>query len=193
MAVTLAVPAKVMGGRHSFGDNQLNVGREAPDRGPAQEVIAEMARLLRDTRGSLLLGGSVLSILTIGIALEATLSPSVLRPGLDPVVGVACVGLLGCVVLCWLRAAALLLLASRPVLDQLNEHRWRTGAPVDPRVRWLSMPSVVDSEVAWTWTQVNLMLGAARIRRQRLHLADTWTFITVACFLAWTVAVLLGA
>ena len=193
MAVTLAVPAKVMGGRHSFGDDQLDADLEAPDRGPAQEVIAEMARLLRDTRGSMLLGGSVLSALTIGIALEAALSPSVLRPGLDPVIGVASVGLLGCVVLCWLRAAALLLLASRPVLDQLNEHRWRTGAPVDPRVRWLSMPSVVDSEVAWTWTQVNLMLGAARIRRQRLHLADTWTFITVACFLAWTVAVLLGA
>ena len=162
MAVTLAVPAKVMGGRHSFGDDQLDADREAPDRGPAQEVIAEMARLLRDTRGSMFLGGSVLSALTIGIALEAALSPSVLRPGL---VGVACVSLLGCVVLCWPRAAALLLLASRPVLDQLNEHRWRTGAPVDPRVRWLSMPSVADSEVAWTWTQVNLMLGAARIRR----------------------------
>jgi len=37
------------------------------------------------------------------------------------------------------------------------------------------------------------MLGAARVRRERLHLADTWTFITVACFLAWTMAVLLGA
>ena len=143
------------------------------------------------TRGaSILLGGSVLSALTIGIALEAALSPSVLRPGLA---GVVCVSLLGCVVLCWLRAAALRLLASRPVLDQLDEHRWRTGAPVDPRVSWLTMPTVVDSEAAWTWTQVNLMLGAARIRRERLHLADTWTFITVACFLAWTVAVLLGA
>ena len=191
MAVTLAVPAKVMGGRHSFGDDQLDAGREAPDRGPAQDVIAEMAGLLRDTRGSMLLGGSVLSALTIGIALEAALSPSVLRPGLAR--GVVCVSLLGCVILCWLRAAALLLLASRPVLDQLNEHRWRTGAPLDPRVRWLTMPSVEDSEAAWTWTRVNLMLGAARIRRERLHLADTWTFITVACFLAWTVAVLLGA
>ena len=108
-------------------------------------------------------------------------------------VGLTCVSLLGGVILCWLRAAALLLLASRPVLDQLNEHRWRTGAPLDPRVRWLTMPSVEDSEAAWTWTRVNLMLGAARIRRERLHLAGTWTVITVACFLAWTVAVLLGA
>jgi len=190
MAVSLAVPAETMGGRHSFGDDQIDADREAPDRGPAQDVIAELAALLRDTRGSLLLGGSVLSALTIGIALEAALSPSVLRPGLA---GVACVSLLAGVVLCWLRAAALLLLASRPVLDQLNDHRWRTGAPVDPRARWLTMPSVEDSEAAWNWTRVNLMLGAARIRRERLHLADTWTFITVACFLAWTVAVLLGA
>jgi hypothetical protein len=103
------------------------------------------------------------------------------------------VSLLGCVVICWLRAAGLLLLASRPVLDQLNDHRWRTGAPLDPRVRWRSLPSPEDSQAAWDWTRVNLMLGAARVRRERLHLAGTWTFITVACFLLWTVAVLLGA
>jgi len=40
---------------------------------------------------------------------------------------------------------------------------------------------------------VNLLLGAARIRRERIHLMDTWTFVTGACFLAWTLAVLLGA
>ena len=190
MAVTLAVPAETMSGRYSFGDDQLDADREAPDRGPAQDVIAEMAALLRNTRGSMLLGGSVLSALTIGIALEAALSPSVLRPGLA---GVAYVSLLGAVIGCWLRAAALLLLAGRPVLDQLNEHRWRTGAPLDPRVWWLNMPSVEDSEAAWTWTRVNLMLGAARIRQERLHLADTWTLITIGCFLAWTAAVLFGA
>jgi len=190
MAVTLAVPAEAMRGRHSFGDDQLGADREAPDRGPAQDVILEMARLLRDTRGSMLLGGSVLSALTIGIALEAAFSPSVLRPGLA---GVVSVSLLGCVIVCWLRAAALLLLANRPVLDQLNDHRWRTGAPLDPRVRWLGLPSPEDSEAAWDWNRINLMLGAARVRRERIHLADTWTLITVACFLLWTVAVLLGA
>ncbi len=190
MAVTLAVPAEAMRGRHSFGDDRLDADREAPDRGPAQDVIVEMAGLLRDTRGSMLLGGSVLSALTIGIALEAALSPSVLRPGLP---GMLCVSLLGCVIVCWLRAAALLLLANRPVLDQLNEHRWRTGAPLDPRVRWLNLPSVEDSEAAWDWARLNLMLGAARVRRERIHLADTWMFITVVFFLVWTMAVLLGA
>jgi hypothetical protein len=38
-----------------------------------------------------------------------------------------------------------------------------------------------------------MMLGAARVRRERIQLADTWTFITVACFLLWTATVLLGA
>ncbi len=57
----------------------------------------------------------------------------------------------------------------------------------------LTLPSIQDSEAAWNWTRVNLMLSAARIRRERIHLADTWTFITAACFLIWTVSVLLGA
>jgi hypothetical protein len=189
MAVTVAVPAKAMRGRHSFGDDGLDAGREAPDRGPAQNQIAEMAVLLSNTRGSTILGGSVLAALTIGIAVEAAFSPSVLRPGLA---GVLSVSLLGCVIVCWLRAVALLLLAGRPVLDQLNDHRWRTGAPLDPRVRWLSTPGA-DGDAVWSWARVNMMLGAARVRRERIQRADTWTFITVACFLLWTAAVLLGA
>jgi len=190
MAVTVAVPAEAMRGRHSFGHDHLDADREAPDRGPVQNQIAEMAVLLGNTRGSMILGGSVLSALTIGIAVEAAFSPSVPRPGLA---GVVTVGLLGCVIVCWLRATALLLLAGRPVLDQLNDHRWRTGAPLDPRVRWLSTPPVGDGEAAWSWAHVNMMLGAARVRRERIQLADTWTFIAVACFLLWTATVLLGA
>jgi hypothetical protein len=190
MAVTVAVPADAMRGRHSFGDDRLDSGREASDRGPAQNQIAEIAVLLSNTRGSMILGGSFLSALAIGIAVEAAFSPSVLRPGLAGVVGVS---LLGGMIVCWLRAAALLLLAGRPVLDQLNDHRWRTGAPLDPRVRWLSMPTAGESQAAWSWTRVNMMLGAARVRRERIQKAGTWTFITIACFLLWTAAVLLGA
>jgi len=189
MAVTVAVSTDVMGGRHSFGDERLAADREATDRGPAQDQIAEMARLLRGTRGSALLDGSILGALSVGIALEAAFSPSVLRPGLA---GAVCVSLLGVLVLCWLRAASLLLLAGRAVLDQLNDHRWRTGAPLDPRVRWLAGPPA-GGEAAWDWAQVNLMLGAVRVRRERIGSADTWAFITLACFLAWTVTVLLGA
>ena len=35
-----------------------------PDQGPAQETIGEMAGLLRDTRSSITLGGSVLSAIS---------------------------------------------------------------------------------------------------------------------------------
>ena len=38
--------------------------RAQPDQGPAQEIIGEMARLLRDPRSSMLLGGSTLSPIT---------------------------------------------------------------------------------------------------------------------------------
>jgi len=195
MAATLAVPAEAMRGRRSFGEDHPGadrdqLDRELPDRGPAQEAIAEMAWLLRDTRGSMLLDGSVLSAITIGIAVEAAFSHSVLRPD---AVGLACAGLLAALIICWLRAGVLLLLAGRPVLDQLNDQRWRAGAPVDPRVRWLTVPPSEENVDAWNWARVNLLLGAARIRRERIHLVDTWTFITAACFLAWMTAVLLGA
>jgi hypothetical protein len=52
-----------------------------PDQGPAQANISEMTGMLRDTRGNMLLGGGVLSAITISIVLEAELSPRVLRPG----------------------------------------------------------------------------------------------------------------
>ena len=194
MAATQAVPAEAMRGRRSFGADHPGADRdqlerELPDRGPAQEAIAEMARLLHDTRDGMFLDGSVLSVITIGIAVEAAFSPSVLRPSMA---GLACGALLAGLIICWLRAGALLLLAGRPVLDQLNDQRWRAGAPLDPRrARWLTIPP--SEENADGWARVNLLLGAARIRRERIHLVDTWTFITAACFLAWTATVLLGA
>ena len=71
-------------------------GRALPDRaqldqGPAQEIIGQMAWLLRDTRGSMLLGGSVLSAIAVGISLEAAFSGQALRPG---AIGAVNVGLL---------------------------------------------------------------------------------------------------
>lgn len=38
--------------------------RAQPDQGPAQEIVGEMTRLLRNTHSSILLGGSVLSTIT---------------------------------------------------------------------------------------------------------------------------------
>jgi len=42
-----------------------------PDQGPAQETIGEMAWLLRDTRGSIILGGNVLGAITVAAGLAA--------------------------------------------------------------------------------------------------------------------------
>ena len=148
-----------------------------------------MAGLLRDTRGSMLLGGSVLSAITIAIALEAAFSHTALRPGLA---GVFSVVLLGSLIGCWLRAVALLLLAGRPLLDQLNDHRWRTGGPVDPRVKWLTLPTIEDSAA-----ELELGPGEPPARRGT-HPAGAdppgrYLDLYHRClFLAWTAAIFLG-
>jgi hypothetical protein len=170
-------------------DKPARPNRVRPDDRHAQEVIGVMAGLLRDTRGSMLLGGIVLGAATIGIVLEAVLSGRAVRPGAAGAVNaVLLCGLLSC----WLRAAILLALAGRPVLNTLSELRWRTGAPLDPRAGWLTLPPACTSPQEWTWTRAHLLLGAARLARYRTQLAGTWAFITAAYFLVWTATVFLG-
>jgi hypothetical protein len=163
--------------------------RAQPDQGPAQGAIGEMARLLRDTRGSMLLGGSVLSAITVAIGLEASLSGRVVRAG---VIGAVNVGLLSGLLLCCLTAVVMLALANRPVHNALSEMRWRTGAPLDPRAGWLTLPPAGADPEEWTWTRAHLLLGAARLARRRAQIADTWTYIAAAYFLVWIVVILLG-
>ena len=160
-----------------------------PDQGPAQEIIGEMAWLLRDTRSSMILGGSVLSAITVAIGLEAAFSGQAVRPG---VAGVANVGLLAGLLLCLLTAVIMLALASRPVHNALSEMRWKTGAPVDPRAGWLTLPPAGADPEEWTWARAHLLLGAARLARRRAQIADTWTYIAAAYFLVWIVVILLG-
>jgi hypothetical protein len=163
--------------------------RSQPDQGPAQEIIGEMAWLLRDTRGSMILGGSVLSAITVGIGLEAAFSSHVMRPG---VLGVVNAALLSGLLLCWLTAVITLALSSRPVHNALSDMRWKTGAPVDPRAGWLTLPPPGTDPEEWTWTRAHLLVGAAGLARRRTQIADTWTYITAAYFLVWTVVILLG-
>ena len=148
-----------------------------------------MAALLRNTRGSMIADGMVLSATTIGIALEAAFSARVVRPDL---VGAVNVGLLCGLLLCWLRAVTLLALAGRPVLDALSEIRWKTGAPLDTRPRWLTLPPQGTDPDEWTWMRAHMLVGAARLGRYRVQLADTWTYVTAAYFVVWTVIVFLG-
>jgi hypothetical protein len=148
-----------------------------------------MAGLLRETHGNMQMDGGLLSAIVIGIALETGLSARVLRPGL---LGIANIGLLCWLVFCWVTAVAFLALAGRPVLNSLSELRWGTGAPTDPRAGWLTLPAVGTNPDQWTWSRAHLLLGAARLARHRIQLADTWTCITVACFLVWTTVIFLG-
>ena len=163
--------------------------RAQPDQGPAQEAIGEMARLLRDTRSSMFLGGGVLSALTIAIGLEAAFSGRTARPG---VTGAVNAGLLAGLLACWLTAVIMLAIANRPVHDTLSEMRWKLGAPVDPRAGWLTLPSAGAGPQEWTWARAHLLLGAARLARRRTQIADTWTHIAAAYFLLWTAVSLLG-
>ena len=175
------------------GDRALP-GRALPDRaqtdrGPAHEIISEMASLLLDTRGSLLLGGMVLSTITIGIGLEVAFSARLMHPG---VAGAFNYGLLIGLIVCWLMAIIMLARAARPVHHALSHLRWRTGAPVDPRPRWMTLPPAETTPEEWAWTRAHLLLGAAYMNRSRIQAADTWTYITAAYFLVWSGLILLG-
>jgi hypothetical protein len=159
------------------------------DEEPAYPLIGEMAGLLRSTRGSMLAGASVLSSIAIGAALQAGIWAKVLR--LSPA-GVINLGLMSGLALSWVVAVLLLASAGRPVLNALGDLRWRTGAPLDPRPTWLTLPPVGAGGEEWSWTRAHLLVGAARLSRYRIQLADTWTFVAAAFFVACTAVFLLG-
>jgi hypothetical protein len=159
------------------------------DQGSAHEAISEMADLLRDNRSGMLTDGCLLGAIGIGFALEAGVAARELRPSL---IGVINLGLLCGIVFCWLVSALLLARASRPVLSALSELRWVTGAPLDPRPGWVTLPPVGADPAEWTWNRAYLLLGAARLARYRMQFADTWTYFTGGCFVVWTMLVILG-
>ena len=169
--------------------NQVPPGQALPDPEPAHAVIGEMADLLRDTRGSMVTDGCLLGAITIGLALDAGLSS---RAPAQALVDVINLGLLSGIVICWLAAVFLLARASRPVLNAVSELRRVTGAPLDPRPGWVSLPPVGADPAEWTWNRALLLLGAARLARYRMRLADTWTYFTGGCLLAWTAIIILS-
>jgi hypothetical protein len=163
--------------------------RIVPDRGLAQELIGDMAGLLNNTRPTMLLDGGLLAALTLGISLEAALAPSPLGRG---AVGIAGGLLLTGLIACWLKAVVTLIFAARPVLGIVSDHRWKAGAPLDPRARWLNLPKLKATQEEWIWIRAHLLVGAARIRMERIQSALTWTVITTGLFLAWTVTMFLS-
>jgi len=162
----------------------------APDRELAQEILGDMAGMLNDTRHTMLMGGGILAGLTLGTAIEAAFAHSPLGTGIERVLGVT---LLTALIACWLRSAGLLVLAGRPILGIVSNHRWKAGAPLDPRPRWLNLPSIEATSQEWTWIRAHLLLGAARIRMTRVQSALTWAFITAVLFLGWTMMIIVTA
>jgi hypothetical protein len=171
--------------------DQTRPDQALSDQGQVVGIITELAALLRDTRVNLAISAGTLAAITIGLALEAAFSARALRPG---AIGIVNGALLCGLLVCWLRAVLLLATAGRPVVNALSELRWRTGAPVDPRPTWLTLPPppAGTNPEEWTWVRAHLLVGAARLSRYRLQRADTWTYVTAAGFLVWTAFLLLG-
>ena len=163
--------------------------REMPDRGLAQELIGDMAGLLNNTRPTMFLDGGILAALTVGIALEAALARSPLGRG---VYGLAGAVFLAGTIICWFKALTTLVLAGRPILGIVSDHRWKAGAPLDPRARWLNLPKFDATPEEWTWVRAHLLVGAARIRMERVQNALTWSLVTTTFFLMWTVITFLS-
>ena len=133
---------------------------EAEDHEPAHVVIAQMADLMRDTSGDTIADACILSAVSIGVAVETGLSAHVLRPGLA---GALNLGLLCGLLACWLAAVVVLAWAGRPVVNRVSQLRWMTGAPLDPRPEWVTLPPEGARTTDWNWDGAYLLLGAARM------------------------------
>lgn len=158
-----------------------------PDQDLAREILGDMAGMLNDTRHTMAAGGGILAGLAAGIAIETAFARAPLGTGPARVLGVL---LLVALIVCWLRSAGLLVMAGRPVLGIVSNHRWKAGSPLDPRPRWLNLPPIDATPQEWTWVRAHLLLGAARIRMIRVQSALTWSFITAVLFLGWTTMII---
>ena len=157
----------------------------------AYPVIGEMAGLLRDTRDETLRAACLLASVAVALAVEARLATRALHS--SAAFHALSLGLLAGLLGCLLTAIVLLAAASRPVVHALNELRWVTGAPLDTRPPWISLPPVGADPEQWTWIRAHLLVGAARLARERAQLADTWTCLTAGYFLIWTVIIVIGS
>jgi hypothetical protein len=190
MTATPTWPTGPSGSYRSDGDYfHEQPGRALLGKEPAHALIGELAGLLRSTRGHMMAAASVLGAIAIGAAVQAGIWAKVLRP--SPA-GVINLGLMSGFALSWLVAGLLLASAGRPVLDALGELRWRTGSPLDPRAPWLTVPPVGANGEEWSWIRAHLLVGAARLSRYRIQLANTWTFVAAAFFMACTAVFLFG-
>jgi hypothetical protein len=160
------------------------------DRPPTDDTLRDLAELLRDARPGMLVSGVTVAAVTVGVAIETVAVPINLHAGVGTVV---CLGLLAVLALSVIRTAVLMIVAGRPLMDQLGELRRLTGAPVDPTVPWtpVGRPSVTPRAVLQD--RARAVLAAAHFRNVRIQLALTWATIAIICFCAWTLSLLIVA
>jgi hypothetical protein len=154
----------------------------------AQELLAEMAALIRDTRVSLTVSGAVAAAVLIGLATESVVLPVTGRGAGT----VATFALFVVVALCLLRTLALIVLAGLPLGQALSQQRVTSGAPLDPRAPWASIPAPGTDLRPWAWSRAHLLLSQARFRADRIQAATNWALVTAAAFLVSTAVVLLA-
>ncbi|MBO0817133.1 MAG: hypothetical protein J2P30_18560 [Actinobacteria bacterium] len=167
-------------------------GRPGPPGGPGgpsspREAHREMRELLRDGRMGMLVCGIVIAGVTAGFALEEPLLETAMRTAPASVV---CVVLLIALAVSMARTASLVIVAGVPLVDEMGELRRRTGSPVDPTAPWTQSGGSAGPFPGSGWDHVRAVLAAAHVRSVRIHQAVTWAMVTVGCFFAWTVAVL---
>lgn len=161
-------------------------GGPGPRSSPAS-ADRDMRELLRDGRTGMLVSGTTIAAVTLGLALEEPLLPRALHAGAASAV---CGVLLIALTVSMARTAMLMIAAGWPLVDELGELRRRTGAPVDPSAPWTSAGLSAGPFPVSGWEHLRAVLAAAHLRSVRVHQAMTWASIAVACFFAWTVAVL---
>jgi hypothetical protein len=145
-------------------------------------AISEITSAIGDTRWLTLISGGLLAA---DIAGAAAMVAELL--GRRDAVAVGSVGLLVPVILSWLVAAVLLLLAERPVAGALGELRRATGAQVDPSAKWAPVGVLPLPASDVEWSHVVPLIAAVAIRHARAGLALSSAIVTTAGLLLWMV------
>lgn len=159
--------------------------------GPSpDDTLRAMTELLREARPAMVVSGVAVAAVTVGVAVEEAVLPMRLHAGLGSVVYA---GLFAALAACVIRAVGLMISASRPLVDELGEMRRQMGAPVDPRVPWTPVRTLVPASPGMCHKRMQAVLSAAHYRNARIHQALGWSAIAVICFFAWTLVSLIIA
>ena len=144
--------------------------------------ISDITTVISGTRHLALLAAALLAA---DIAGASAATAALL--GRRGAVAAGSVGLLVPVLLSWLVAGSLLLLAERPVAGALGELRRETGARVDPAAPWrpAGVRPMPASELQWS--HVVPLIAAATVQHARARLALGAAIVTTAGLLLWLV------